>query len=72
MEVEKRKPYTYKCSKAIYEGQWLGGLRHGTGKMKWPDGATYQGEWDFNQAGKEGKFFYPNGDIYEGGWSGNS
>ena len=30
---------------AQYQGQWLGGLRHGFGQMMWPDGAKYEGEW---------------------------
>ena len=33
VEVEKRKPYKYTCSKAIYDGEWIGGMRHGQGKM---------------------------------------
>ena len=35
---------------AVYEGDWLGGLRHGTGKMTWPDGTYYLGKWAFNAA----------------------
>ena len=38
------RKYTYKTG-AIYEGQWLGGLRHGEGTMEWPDGARYEGMW---------------------------
>ena len=68
VEVEKREPYKYECSKAIYDGEWLGGMRHGTGRIKWSDGSIYQGQWCFNVPGNEGKFFYCNGDIYEGGW----
>ena len=41
VQVEKREAYKYKCSKAIYDGEWLGGMRHGTGKIKWADGAIY-------------------------------
>ena len=37
------RSYTYKCSGAVYEGQWKGGFRHGTGTMKWQDGASYEG-----------------------------
>lgn len=41
--VETRPDYTYKCSKAVYSGEWIGGMRHGTGTMTWSDGAIYQG-----------------------------
>mmetsp|Transcript_36382 Transcript_36382/g.26992 ORF Transcript_36382/g.26992 Transcript_36382/m.26992 type:complete len:83 (+) Transcript_36382:303-551(+) len=33
-----RALYKYN-SGAIYEGDWLGGFRHGFGTMTWPDGA---------------------------------
>ena len=49
-KLQKREPYTYKCTKAIYDGEWIGGkqnkdgewvggMRHGCGTMVWPDGA---------------------------------
>ena len=41
--IETRK-YTYK-SGAVYNGQWKGGMRHGSGVMKWVDGAYYEGDW---------------------------
>jgi len=28
---------------AMYEGNFLNGLMHGTGKITWPDGTVYQG-----------------------------
>ena len=31
--------YRYKCSGAVYSGQWIGGFRHGEGTMTWNDGA---------------------------------
>lgn len=37
--------HTYAKTGAKYEGQWLGGFRHGQGKMTFKDGATYEGEW---------------------------
>ena len=45
---------------------WKGGLRHGQGKMTWPDGACYEGDWSFNHACGKGKFFHSDGDIYDG------
>ena len=39
IDKRKRKQYTYKCSGAIYDGEWIGGMRHGVGTMTWKDGA---------------------------------
>ena len=36
------KNYKFKNG-AVYNGEWLGGFRHGKGQMKWPDGAMYEG-----------------------------
>lgn len=57
--------HTYK-SKAVYEGNWLGGFRHSQGKMKWPDGVEYEGEWSYGFAEGQGKITYPNGDYMKG------
>jgi hypothetical protein len=38
----KTKTHTYK-SGAKYSGKWLGGFRHGFGKMWWLDGARFEG-----------------------------
>lgn len=46
-QEQKVREHTYK-SGAVYNGQWLGGLRHGTGTMTWPDGAKYVGNWSYN------------------------
>ena len=42
-EIEKRT-YTYK-SGAVFDGEFKGGMRHGKGKISWPDGAYYDGDW---------------------------
>lgn len=63
---EKRyQLYTYK-TKAVYDGEWLGGFRHFHGKMTWPNGVEYEGEWAFGFAEGQGKITYPNGDYMEG------
>ena len=41
-------------------------MRHGKGKMTWPDGASYQGDWQYNQACGEGTFTHTSGDTYYG------
>ena len=66
----QQKQYKYKTG-AIYNGQWKGGLRHGSGIMTWADGARYEGEWQYNQASGKGKFFHADGDVYDGNWNNN-
>jgi hypothetical protein len=56
---------------AVYNGEWMGGLRHGLGEMEWADGASYVGAWKHGQASGEGKFFHVSGDEYAGGWYNN-
>jgi hypothetical protein len=46
-EPLKNKVYQYTTG-AVYNGEWKGGLRHGSGTMTWPDGARYEGQWEFN------------------------
>ena len=60
--------YNYKTTGASYEGQWLGGFRHGRGIMKFADGATYEGQWFLGRAHGKGKFTHVQGETYEGDW----
>jgi hypothetical protein len=55
-------------SGGIYKGEWLGGFRHGSGSMQWPDGAHYQGSWSFGYPFGFGKFVHVDGDCYSGEW----
>ena len=60
--------YTYNCTGAQYNGEWLGGFRHGRGTLTWSDGAIYEGEWNLGRAHGYGKFIHTLGEIYEGIW----
>lgn len=76
---EKRPAFTYKTG-AVYEGEWMDGVRDGHGVQNWPDGAKYQGgraivlvsclgkgaEWKNNKANGHGTFYHADGDVYEG------
>jgi len=44
-------------------------LRHGFGKMTFPDKKIYEGEWKENQMHGLGTMTYSNGSIYVGNWS---
>ena len=39
---EKRAPFHFQ-SGAVYDGEWVGNMRDGTGTQTWPDGAKYEG-----------------------------
>jgi len=55
-------------TKSVYDGQWMGHMRHGFGVQRWIDGATYSGEWKENNAEGRGRFEDSNGNEYLGEW----
>lgn len=57
--------YTYNTG-SIYNGSWLGGFRHGYGKMVWLDGSYYEGNWNLGYAEGEGSLYYSNGNYMKG------
>ena len=63
--------HRYRTSGATYDGQWLGGLRHGRGVMSFKDGTTYEGTWYLGYAHGYGKFTQVKGETYEGEWAYN-
>jgi hypothetical protein len=42
------------------------GMRHGFGKMTFPNGYDYEGEWSNDKWNGKGKCKWPNGDSYDG------
>ena len=59
--------YTY-ISGSEYEGEWLGGFRHGKGKATWPDGSNYEGDWNFGYPYGKGTFTHSDGEFFSGKW----
>ena len=58
--------YIYK-NKAVYNGEWVGGFRHGFGRIEWSGSACYEGKWDCGYAqGDAGIFIDCQGNRYEG------
>ena len=51
-------------NKAVYEGQWLKGKRHGRGKQQWSDGSIYEGYWFDDKANGRGRLIHADGDSY--------
>lgn len=53
----------------IYEGTFRGGLQHGTGTYRLPNGYEYVGDWVDGEIKGEGVASFPNGSIYTGAFS---
>lgn len=56
--------------KAIYRGQTLNGLPHGSGKKFFPDGSKYDGQWSNGVMSGTGTLTLADGRHYEGGFDG--
>lgn len=65
----ERRVYAYKQTKSTYDGEWLGGFRHGRGTMIFSDGTTYEGQWQLGVAHGHGRLEVMNGTIYDGEWA---
>ena len=56
----------------IYQGEMRGKLRHGVGRLTFPDESCYEGQWADDKMSGYGVFFFPDGKIaYEGEWQNN-
>lgn len=51
-----------------YQGNFLKGMRHGKGVIKYPDGAMYDGEWKDDLRDGYGKYIYADGTSFQGEW----
>lgn len=55
--------------KARYEGNFKDNMKHGVGKMTFPNGDTYEGQWVENKIQGEGSYVYKKSDdVYSGTW----
>jgi radial spoke head protein 1 len=55
---------------ARFEGNYVGGVKDGVGKMTFPTGDVYEGQWTADKFHGEGSYTYKKtGDIYSGSWS---
>lgn len=57
---------TVTFSNGTYEGEFMSGQKHGTGKFTFRDGSSYEGSWYYNLMQGFGVLTYPNGDTYSG------
>ncbi|XP_011499590.1 PREDICTED: alsin [Ceratosolen solmsi marchali] len=60
------KHSTYKD--AIYNGQWLNGKLHGSGKLEWADNRMYVGQFHKGAIHGTGRMEMPLQGVYEGQW----
>jgi len=79
-EIENGEPngigIWIQCDGSRYVGQFVNGLREGTGTFTWSDRgdeleSVYQGEYNNNRRHGKGKRTYGNGSIVEGYWIDN-
>jgi len=66
-DVPERHKFAFQ-SKAIYDGEWMRGDRHGVGRQRWPDGTEFIGQWFHGKAGGNGWIRHKDGDTYAGQW----
>ncbi len=57
---------------AEYEGHWLQGKMHGSGRLSWPEGRSYSGQWRHGERHGIGKYITVDSQggqtIHEGQW----
>jgi len=58
--------YFYPNSYFQYEGQWLNGKKHGTGRLALGNGGYYQGEFHQGEIAGQGYQYWPDGSSYTG------
>ena len=42
---------------SVYEGNWIDGVKDGTGKLYWKNGDIYDGNWLNNEYHGQGEYF---------------
>ena len=53
----------------VYEGTFRGGVQHGTGIYRLPNGFEYEGEWVDGEIKGAGVARFPDGSVYVGYWA---
>jgi radial spoke head protein 1 len=65
---EGRGVYWWAKASAIYIGEWFRNVRHGYGRMVYPDGSRYIGRWVNGKRSGVGRYVYKDGSSYDGSW----
>lgn len=67
MHLEKRGPMDDEDGN-LYEGQWLGDLKHGHGRLVRKDIGSYEGQFSQGKVQGQGVLHMDSGDSYDGQW----
>ena len=65
---EGRGVYWWSTPNALYTGEWFRNVRHGYGRMIYPDGSRYLGRWVKGKRTGAGRYVYRDGSSYDGAW----
>ncbi|KAG5512067.1 hypothetical protein GH5_08023 [Leishmania sp. Ghana 2012 LV757] len=63
-----RGVYWWSKGSALYCGEWFRNMRHGYGRMVYPDGSRYLGWWVRGKRSGKGRYVYADGSSYDGTW----
>ncbi|AYU76014.1 Phosphatidylinositol 4-phosphate 5-kinase, putative [Leishmania donovani] len=63
-----RGVYWWSKGGALYCGEWFRNMRHGYGRMVYPDGSRYLGRWVHGKRSGKGRYVYADGSSYDGAW----
>lgn len=63
--------YWWAAAATLYCGGWLHNMRHGRGRIAYPDGSRYLGGWRADRKNGEGTYVYADGSRYTGSWVDN-
>ncbi|CAJ1016778.1 putative MORN repeat [Leishmania utingensis] len=63
-----RGVYWWPKGGALYCGEWFRNMRHGYGRMVYPDGSRYIGWWVHGKRSGKGRYVYADGSSYDGTW----
>ncbi|KPA73385.1 hypothetical protein ABB37_09934 [Leptomonas pyrrhocoris] len=63
-----RGVYWWSKANALYTGEWFRNMRHGHGRMVYPDGSRYIGRWVHGKRSGVGRYVYRDGSSYDGSW----
>eukprot|EP00930_Biecheleria_cincta_P024529 TRINITY_DN17548_c0_g2_i1.p1 TRINITY_DN17548_c0_g2~~TRINITY_DN17548_c0_g2_i1.p1 ORF type:complete len:848 (+),score=197.24 TRINITY_DN17548_c0_g2_i1:270-2546(+) len=66
--VAKKLPPQTLADGTVYDGEWVGGVRHGRGTMIKPDGSIYEGQFEFGEVHGFASYTLSQGAKYEGQW----
>ncbi|RNF26003.1 uncharacterized protein Tco025E_01752 [Trypanosoma conorhini] len=63
--------YWWATQGVIYIGHWYRSVRHGYGRIVYPDGSRYLGGWSRDRKHGNGRYVYADGSSYDGAWEHN-